>query len=556
MLQKKSASRETTPAAAGSSGSSNNPSASPVSAQAEDQHGQPEALSQTAAGATPSTGSPFAPYSRSDRPAVAVPAAEAAGGAGGGETVEGVGVAGGASGPSGSNTSISTSTSSGGSGATGPRLEAPADSVPDIDNVPLQQATSTAAAATDAGTLAASSLAAAGAGGGGSSSTSLPAAEAAASAAASQAAEAAAAAVIPRAPSPWTSGHNVTSVDPRVSLSAALASGSASGAAGTAAAAVGDGNDPFLATISNPVAPSPWQLAAAAGPEASAPAPAAAGAGAAAAAVEASASASRTETADAGNTNAAAVAGGSSNGASVGADPAAAATTPAPTTSSGGAAAAVAAAPAASGGDGDGWEMVSRDVPSSGKAAGGGSSSEAEALDTVRTLVESMAEDGEAGTVAVWRVVERSGVRLVWIRRLATGCNSSVSSSGCAHETGMLLRGHPATTNFILRAMFLFLLLQQPQPPWTASVRPSRLCFRQCWRCPGWRVRVCLTAPLTAHPTLSCWKQVQSVRECWLVGGSGAYVQAFGGQGHGVTRCHVLDVGHADTQGQACFGLG
>jgi hypothetical protein len=56
----------------------------------------------------------------------------------------------------------------------------------------------------------------------------------------------------------------------------------------------------------------------------------------------------------------------------------------------GAAAAGVAVAgPSHSTADGEGWEMVSRDVPSVKP------DSSAEALDTVRTLVESMAEEGE-----------------------------------------------------------------------------------------------------------------------------------------------------------------
>jgi hypothetical protein len=44
--------------------------------------------------------------------------------------------------------------------------------------------------------------------------------------------------------------------------------------------------------------------------------------------------------------------------------------------------------PSHSSADGEGWEMVSRDVPSVKP------DSSAEALETVRTLVESMAEEG------------------------------------------------------------------------------------------------------------------------------------------------------------------
>ena len=48
------------------------------------------------------------------------------------------------------------------------------------------------------------------------------------------------------------------------------------------------------------------------------------------------------------------------------------------------------AGPSPSMADGEGWEMVSRDVPHVKQDSSGA----LEALDTVRTLVESMAEEG------------------------------------------------------------------------------------------------------------------------------------------------------------------
>jgi hypothetical protein len=51
---------------------------------------------------------------------------------------------------------------------------------------------------------------------------------------------------------------------------------------------------------------------------------------------------------------------------------------------------------ASSTGDGEGWELVSRNVPT----AKAGSTGELETLDAVRTLVESMSEEG--GYLVIW----------------------------------------------------------------------------------------------------------------------------------------------------------
>jgi len=166
--------------------------------------------------------------------------------------------------------------------------------------------------------------------------------------AAAIAAEEAAATELPRAPSPWTSGHNVTSLDPPVT-------------AGDSPATAVDVDAAFSA-LSSPLAPSPWQMAQSSGALATLSDPAVAA------------------TAESSSPAEPASRSGEDAAAAGGADPGAAGMP----------------APSISAADGEGWEMVSRNVPS----AKTGVTADMEAMDTVRTLVESMAEDGKAGLAA------------------------------------------------------------------------------------------------------------------------------------------------------------
>jgi hypothetical protein len=163
---------------------------------------------------------------------------------------------------------------------------------------------------------------------------------------------------VPRAPSPLTSGHSVTSLDPPVTASGACAG------AGSA-----------VPSSSTPAAPSPWDLAAtppACRPGRQIEAAAVSGAAAAAAGVTSSPPTGPTKPEAAGG------AGESAAGSA----------------SAGDAAGKVAGGlPAPGPSDGDGWEMVPRDVPS----AKAGDRGDAEALETVRTLVESMSLEGGWG---------------------------------------------------------------------------------------------------------------------------------------------------------------